>query len=64
MQVRPLVESMIELPQDFRDLLLAQAAAGAEFVVVGGHAVAYHGHPRATKDLWFLHPLTVCVALT
>ncbi len=25
--------------------------AGAEFVLVGGHAVAYHGHPRATKDL-------------
>jgi hypothetical protein len=25
--------------------------AGAEFVVVGGHAVAFHGHPRATKDL-------------
>jgi hypothetical protein len=42
---------MIELPQDFRDILLALHAAGAEFVVVGGHAVAYHGHPRATKDL-------------
>jgi hypothetical protein len=22
-----------------------------EFVVVGGYAVAFHGHPRATKDL-------------
>jgi len=42
---------MIELPEDFRDLLLALQAAGAEFVVVGGHAVAFHGHPRATKDL-------------
>lgn len=42
---------MIELPEDFRDLLLALHAAGAEFVVVGGHAVAFHGHPRATKDL-------------
>lgn len=42
---------MIELPQDFRDLLVELHDAGAEFVVVGGHAVAYHGHPRATKDL-------------
>jgi predicted nucleotidyltransferase len=42
---------MIELPDDFRDLLIALHDAGAEFVVVGGHAVAYHGHPRATKDL-------------
>ena len=42
---------MIELPEDFRDLLLALCDAGADFVVVGGHAVAFHGHPRATKDL-------------
>jgi hypothetical protein len=40
-----------ELPDDFRDLLLALHDAGAAFVVVGGHAVAFHGHPRATKDL-------------
>jgi predicted nucleotidyltransferase len=42
---------MIELPDDFRDLLREFADAGVEFVVVGGHAVAFHGHPRATKDL-------------
>jgi hypothetical protein len=42
---------MIELPEDFRDLLLELADASAEFVLVGGHAVAYHGHPRATKDM-------------
>ena len=42
---------MTELPEDFRDLLLALHDAGAAFVVVGGHAVAFHGHPRATKDL-------------
>lgn len=42
---------MTELPEDFRDLLLELVDAGAEFVVVGGHAVAFHGHPRATKDL-------------
>jgi hypothetical protein len=42
---------MVDLPEDFRDLLLALCDAGAEFVLVGGHAVAFHGHPRATKDL-------------
>jgi hypothetical protein len=42
---------MIELPEDFRDLLREFADAGVEFVLVGGHAVAYHGHPRATKDM-------------
>jgi hypothetical protein len=42
---------MVELPEDFRDLLIALCEAGAEFVVVGGHAVAFYGHPRATKDL-------------
>ena len=40
-----------ELPQDFCDLLLELVDAGAEFVLVGGHAVAFHGHPRATKDM-------------
>ncbi len=42
---------MIDLPDDFRDLLVELADARADFVVVGGHAVAFHGHPRATKDL-------------
>jgi predicted nucleotidyltransferase len=42
---------VIELPDDFRDLLVELSDAAAEFVVLGGHAVAFHGHPRATKDL-------------
>jgi hypothetical protein len=42
---------VIALPDDFRDLLLELCDAGADFVVLGGHAVAFHGHPRATKDL-------------
>jgi hypothetical protein len=42
---------MIELFDDFRDLLVELHIAGARFVVLGGHAVAFHGHPRATKDL-------------
>ena len=42
---------MIELFEEFRDLLIELHDAGAAFVVLGGHAVAFHGHPRATKDL-------------
>ncbi len=42
---------MIEgIPDDFRDLLVELVDAGARFLVVGGYAVAVHGHPRATKD--------------
>jgi hypothetical protein len=36
---------------DFRDLFAALNAAGAEFLVVGGYALAVHGTPRFTKDL-------------
>jgi predicted nucleotidyltransferase len=45
---------VIDLPDDFRDIVIELHEAGAEFVVLGGHAVAYHGHPRATKDLGVL----------
>ena len=37
---------MTELPEDFRDLLLELADAGAEFVLLGGHAVAFHGRQK------------------
>ncbi len=36
---------------DFRDLLHALLRAGARFLVVGAHAMAVHGVPRATGDL-------------
>jgi hypothetical protein len=41
----------IDLNPDFIDLLLELRHSQAEFVIVGGYAVAVHGHPRATKDL-------------
>ena len=37
--------------QDFLDLLSALFQAGARFLVVGAHAMAVHGVPRATGDL-------------
>lgn len=36
---------------NFRDMLNALSAAGVEFLVVGAHALAVHGRPRATGDL-------------
>jgi hypothetical protein len=36
---------------DFKDLFAALNAAGAEYLVVGAHALAAHGHVRATRDL-------------
>ena len=36
---------------DFRDLLVALHDVGARFIVVGAHAMAVHGVPRATGDL-------------
>jgi len=39
------------LNQDFRDLLSTFNEHGVEFLVVGAHALAAHGHVRATKDL-------------
>jgi len=39
------------LNPDFRDLLAALRDAGAQFMVVGAHAMAVHGVPRATGDL-------------
>lgn len=41
----------VELNEDFRDLLIALADAGADFLVVGAHALAVHGVVRATGDL-------------
>lgn len=35
----------------FVEMLSALSAAGAEFLIVGAHAVAAHGHYRATKDI-------------
>jgi hypothetical protein len=39
------------LSPDFRDLLAAFNTEGVEYLVVGAHALAAHGHVRATKDL-------------
>jgi hypothetical protein len=39
------------LNRDFVEILSALCAAGAEFLIIGAHALAAHGVPRATGDL-------------
>lgn len=41
----------MQLNPDFRDFILALKQEGADFLVVGAHALAAHGVPRATGDL-------------
>jgi hypothetical protein len=37
--------------RDFRDLFAELNGAGAEYLLVGGYALAYHHAPRSTGDL-------------
>jgi hypothetical protein len=37
--------------QDFKDLLAEFNARKVEYPIVGAHALAAHGHVRATEDL-------------
>ena len=39
------------MSRDFVEMLAALCAAGAEFLLVGAHALAAHGVPRATGDM-------------
>jgi predicted nucleotidyltransferase len=41
----------MNLSQDFREFLQSLNDSGVRYLVVGGYAVAFHGHPRYTKDL-------------
>lgn len=41
---------MPALNPDFRDMLSALLSAGAEFLLVGAHAMAAHGYPRFSHD--------------
>jgi hypothetical protein len=41
----------MELDRDFSEFIASRAAHRVRFLIVGGYAVAAHGHPRFTKDL-------------
>jgi hypothetical protein len=42
---------MLTLPHDFKELLKLFIDQKVRFLIVGGYAVTYHGHPRFTGDL-------------
>lgn len=39
------------MTSDYRDLLSEFIAHGVDFLVVGAHALAFHGYVRATRDM-------------
>ena len=44
----------MRLQKDLREFVELLISHRVDFVVVGGHAVAFHGHPRYTGDIDFL----------
>ncbi len=41
----------VNLNRDFKEFIASLNANGVRYLIVGGYAVAFHGHPRYTKDL-------------
>jgi len=41
----------IGLPRDFKEFLQSLNSNDVEYLLIGGYAVGYHGHPRATDDI-------------
>lgn len=39
------------LNQDFKEFIASLNSHRVRYLVVGGYAVAFHGHPRYTNDL-------------
>lgn len=45
------MDTEIDLDPDFREFIQLLNAHDVHYLVVGGFAVAFHGHPRNTKDI-------------
>ena len=43
----------MKLSKDLREFIELLNSAGVEYLLVGGHAVAFHGYPRFTADIDF-----------
>ena len=41
----------MKLTKDLREFVELLNAAAVKYLLVGGHAVAFHGHPRFTGDI-------------
>jgi hypothetical protein len=47
----------VKLQKDLKEFIALMNSHEVEYVIVGGHAVAYHGYPRFTGDLdFFVRP--------
>ena len=44
----------MKLSKDWREFVESLNSNGVDYLVVGGFAVAWHGHPRFTADIDFL----------
>jgi len=42
---------MTQLPQDFKEFLKLLNSHEVKYLLIGGHAVSYHGYPRSTADM-------------
>ena len=49
----------MNLNQDFREFLAFLNSNEVEYLVLGGYAVAAHGHPRYTKEFGFIQQLRI-----
>jgi hypothetical protein len=48
---------LANLQSDLREFIALLNSHAVEYLVVGGHAVAFHGHPRFTGDIdFFIRP--------
>jgi hypothetical protein len=45
---------LAKLQADLREFIVLLNSHEVEYLIVGGHAVAFHGHPRYTGDIDFL----------
>lgn len=48
---RSIINGGTVLNQDFREFIQSLNDNAVRYLVVGGYAVAFHGHPRYTKDI-------------
>jgi hypothetical protein len=49
---------LAQLQSDLSEFVALLNSHGVEYLVVGGHAVAFHGHPRLTGDIdFFIRPV-------
>lgn len=49
----------MKLDKDSREFIESLNSAGVRYLIVGAHAVGFHGHPRMTGDMdFFVEPST------